>query len=244
MNLAFSKILESINQGKKQLAVLIDPDKLNNEDEVIRLVKNIDNSSASHIFIGGSLITNGFFDTTVKLAKANSSKPVIIFPGSPFQISGEADAILLLSLISGRNPEYLIGHHVMAAPRIKKLNLESIPTGYILVGSENNSSASYISNTKPIPIDKESIIVSTAIAGEMLGHKMIYLEAGSGAKIKIPVELIRHVKTSINIPLIVGGGLNSATDIKEAFEGGADLVVVGTAIEKDPKFLSEINLNR
>jgi len=224
----YKKILEA---KKTLLAALIDPDKF--EEKVInKIINAANNSQIDFIFVGGSLVQT---DITTKILeiKKKTNVPVLIFPGSVLQVSNKADGILLLSLISGRNPEYLIGNHVVAASFIKKSNIEVIPTGYIIVESGNMTSVEYISNTKPIPHNKYDIATSTAIAGELLGLKLIYLEAGSGAKNKINTKMISEVKKNINIPLIVGGGINNKSDFIEAQNAGADIVVIGTAFEKE-----------
>ena len=172
--------------------------------------------------------------------KQKSKIPIILFPGNVLQITPRADAILLLSLISGRNPEYLIGNHVIAAPILKKTDLEIIPTAYILIENGRTTSVEYMSNTKPIPADKVDLTVATAMAGEMLGHKLVYLEAGSGALETVNTEMIREVRKQINIPLIVGGGIHTPEQISNIYRAGADMVVVGTAIEKDPATLLEL----
>lgn len=224
----YKKIL---NAKKTLLAALIDPDKF--EDRVInKIIDAANNSQIDLIFVGGSLIQTSI-TATILAIKARTNVPVLIFPGSVLQVSNKADGILLISLISGRNPEYLIGNHVIAANFIKQSNIEVIPTGYMIVESGNMTSVEYISNTKPIPYNKYDIAISTAIAGELLGLKLIYLEAGSGAKNKINIKMISEVKKNIGIPLIVGGGINNKSDFIEAQNAGADIVVVGTAFEKE-----------
>ncbi len=229
-------ILANTN-NKKQLAVLIDPDK----QDLIRLkeiVKKIDDKKIDLILVGGSLITDSIYDT-ISTIKKHTNIPVIIFPGSYFHISKNADAILLLSLISGRNPELLIGNHVISAHELKKSKLEIIPTGYMLIENGSITSVEYISNTKPIPANKPDIAVSTAMAGEMLGLKLIYMDAGSGAKHPINPLMISKVKQNINIPLIIGGGINTKQKLKDAYTAGADLVVIGTAFEQNINLLDE-----
>jgi len=235
----FQQILERTEQCSKQLAVLVDPDKLRNKDvEMIAL--NSAKSGVDYFFVGGSLLVNNELDQCIKTLKANSEIPVLLFPGNTLQMSWKADAILFLSLISGRNAEMLIGRHVIAAPYLKLSPLEVISCGYILVESGKTTAVQYMSNTMPIPSDKLDIAICTAMAGEMLGLKLIYLEAGSGAQQSVPVTMIEQVKQNINIPLIVGGGLRTPGKAQEAAKAGADIVVVGTALEKDPGLLSEI----
>ncbi|MFO0322388.1 MAG: geranylgeranylglyceryl/heptaprenylglyceryl phosphate synthase [Bacteroidota bacterium] len=217
-----------------KLIVLIDPDKYN------PVLVDIANSCNLHcIFVGGSKIKIGFFEKTILSIKAKTKIPIIIFPGDESQISKYADGILILSLLSGRNPDYLIGKHVSAANQIKKSKLVTIPTGYILLEGNKASSTQKITKTKPIKSNQE--IIKTAIAGELLGKKIIYLEAGSGAKTTIKNSVIKSVKNQINIPLIVGGGLNSLQKIKTILKSNPDYIVVGNALESNPSFLIEIN---
>ncbi|MFO7658446.1 MAG: geranylgeranylglyceryl/heptaprenylglyceryl phosphate synthase [Bacteroidales bacterium] len=228
-----------LNTKAKKFVLLIDPDK-HDEASVKNLAGLMQESAVDFIFIGGSLVS-GRIDQTVLQLKELTNVPVILFPGNLLQLTDKADAILLLSLISGRNPDYLIGNHVLAAPFLKKRNIEVIPTGYILVSDENRSSVEYISNSKPIPPDKTDIATATAIAGEMLGNRLIYLEAGSGARKRVPAGMIAAVKNNISVPLIVGGGIKNPEDVREAYLSGADMVVVGTAIENNPDLLAEMS---
>lgn len=233
------QIIKAKEEGKKQIAVLIDPDKLNTE-ELTSLLSKINKSPINYIFVGGSLLSSDQMDEYITLIKQNSDLPTIIFPGSVHQISNKADGILFLSLISGRNPEFLIGSQVIAAPLLKRTKLEILSTGYILVDSGVQTTASYISNTTPLPRNKADIAVATALASEMIGHKIIYLDGGSGAKLEVPSEMINAVKHNIDIPLIVGGGINTKEKLVAAFNAGADMIVVGTAIEKNQSFLDDI----
>lgn len=228
---------EVIQQSKKSFAVLIDPDKTNAIEalallEVINSIKEI-----SCILVGGSLVANNSTSEVIAGLRAKTSKPVILFPGNINQLC-EADAVLFLNLISGRNPEYLIGQHIVGAPIIKKLGLESISTGYMLVGEP--SSTSYVSNTQPLPANKPDLIAATALAGEMIGHKVIYIDAGSGAPNPVSAEAITSVTSAISIPLIIGGGLRSYEDAKRALDAGAHIIVIGNAAENDSKILYEI----
>jgi len=227
-----------LNSKAKKFVLLIDPDK-HTESSLSYLAKIINDSATDFIFIGGSLVS-GRLDSAIDIIKNHTGIPVILFPGNLLQLTDKADAVLLLTLISGRNPDYLIGNHVLAAPFLKKSHLEIISTGYILVSDENTSSVEYISNTKPIPADKTDIVIATAMAGEMLGNRMIYLEAGSGAKKRISHELISAVRRSISVPLIVGGGISSSEDVRDIYLAGADIVVVGNAIENDPDMIREM----
>lgn len=222
----YKKILQS---SETLLAVLIDPDKYD-EDFLKKIAENANKDKIDLIFVGGSLVQNDI-ETLISKLKKLTSKPIVIFPGSYLQVSPKADAILFLSLISGRNPEYLIGNHVAIASFLKKSQIEVIPTGYMIVESQKTTSVEYISNTKPIPYDKTDIAVATAVAGELLGMKLIYLEAGSGAIQKVNRKMIEKVKKNIDIPLIVGGGIKNKEDFIVAKNAGADVVVVGTAIE-------------
>jgi len=220
---------------RKALAWLVDPDKCTG-DQAEEQTRNADNLGIDFIFVGGSLIFN-HIDVLIGRLKPLTKIPVVLFPGSPLQISSKADAILLLSLISGRNAEYLIGNHVIAAPFLRESGLEILPTGYILVNGGQQTSVSYMSNTQPIPNNKPDLALATAMAGEMLGLKMIYMDAGSGAETPIPPEMIKNVASGVQIPLIVGGGIRNAMQVNEAFSAGADLVVIGNAAEKDPGVL-------
>ncbi len=221
-----------LNSKSKKFILLVDPDK-HDKDSIEYLAQIINESATDFIFIGGSLVS-GRIDSAIEILKKNTAIPVILFPGSLLQLSDKADGILLLSLISGRNPDYLIGNHVLAAPFLKKSNLEVIPTGYILIGDENTSSVEYISHTKPIPASKHDLVIATVLAGEMLGNKLIYLEAGSGASKCLPTDLIHCVKQNLSIPLIVGGGIKTADDVRRMYLAGAEIVVVGSAVEHDP----------
>ena len=222
----------------KKFALLIDPENYD-QQSLSRIIKTANNSRIDFILVGGSILSQSI-DKTVEFIKNLTHIPVILFPGNLLQVSDKADGILLLSLISGRNPELLIGNHVLAAKMLKNSNLEIIPTGYILVNGGNVTSVEYISNTKPIPANKTEIIVSTAIAGQLLGQKAIYLEAGSGANNSPSTNVIQQVKNHIEIPLIVGGGLKTPRDIELACKAGADMVVVGNIIENDPERLKSL----
>ncbi|MCB2208669.1 MAG: geranylgeranylglyceryl/heptaprenylglyceryl phosphate synthase [Bacteroidetes bacterium] len=226
------QILDQFYRKKKQLAVLVDPDKLTYE-EIEKTAKNAQLAEADYFFVGGSLLINDNLHQSIQIIKDNCDLPVIIFPGNNYQLSSNADAILFLSLISGRNPDMLIGMHVIAAPYIKLSGLESIATGYMLIDSGKPTSVSYMSNSLPIPADKKDIAACTAMAGEMLGLKMIYMDAGSGAEKSIPSEMIRFVKDSVDIPLMVGGGIKTPELLHEKYQSGADIVVIGTHFENN-----------
>jgi len=226
------QLLDHFYRKKKQLTVLVDPDKLSNE-EIEKTAKKAQRTGVDYFFVGGSLLINDNLHQSIKIIKENCDLPVIIFPGNNYQLSSNADAILFLSLISGRNPDMLIGMHVIAAPYIKLSGLESIATGYMLIDSGKPTSVSYMSNSFPIPSDKKDIASCTAMAGELLGLKMIYMDAGSGAENSIPTEMIRFVKDSIEIPLMVGGGIKTPELLKEKYDAGADIVVIGTQLENN-----------
>ena len=228
-----------LDTKRKQIAVLIDPDKTD-EKKLLKLTEASEKAGVDFFLVGGSLLLKNNLEATIVSLKKYSKKKVFIFPGNPSQISDKADGILLLSLISGRNADLLIGNHVQAAPLLKQSKLQIISTGYILVESGTATTVSYISNTTPIPAIKTEIAACTALAGEQLGLKIIYLEAGSGALNSVPKEMIKAVKKTIHLPLIVGGGIRSKEQIETAFSAGADIVVIGTAIENDIKFLEEI----
>jgi putative glycerol-1-phosphate prenyltransferase len=238
------KILETLNtrsrQGKKSIAVLIDPDKITDADQLESLLRLANENCVDYFFVGGSLVTTTNLTEVVKTIKDNISIPIVLFPGSALQIDPSADAILFLSLISGRNPDLLIGQHVVAAPILKNNKLEILPTGYILVNSGKTTSVAYISNTTPIPEDKYSLAACTAMAGEMLGLKLIYLDAGSGAEREVNKKMISTVRKAVDVPLVVGGGINTPQKALNALEAGADLIVIGNALEKSPELLTEI----
>ncbi len=228
-------------RGLKSFAVLIDPDSITDKAAYQKLINMSIENKVDFFFVGGSLVTDNNYNSVVTQIKDSCNIPVVLFPGSNLHISLNADAILFLSLISGRNPELLIGQHVVAAPILKKSRLEVIPTGYMLVNSGAPTTVSYMSNTSPIPNNKPSISACTAMAGEMLGLKTIYMDAGSGAPEPVSAKTINMVRKSIDIPLIVGGGLRSAGMAIDALQAGADVVVVGNGIEKNPNLLIEVS---
>jgi phosphoglycerol geranylgeranyltransferase len=225
----YLSILEKL-KSRKIFAILVDPDK-HDRNALPEIGRKAGEAGVDFILVGGSLVS-GSVDETVARLKENTGVPVILFPGNVLQISSRADGILLLSLISGRNPEFLIGNHVIAAPVLRETGLEIIPTGYILVENGRTTSVEYMSNTKPIPADKTDLAVATAMAGEMLGHKLIYLDAGSGAREYVNAAMISAVRAQINIPLVVGGGIENGEQIRATYRAGADMVVVGSAIER------------
>ncbi|MBL7899974.1 MAG: geranylgeranylglyceryl/heptaprenylglyceryl phosphate synthase [Crocinitomicaceae bacterium] len=232
-------IFESKNKTRS-LAILIDPDKNRSREQLSLLLSKINALAPDYIFIGGSTVGFEDMDNCIRTVKADTKIPVIIFPGSHNQIHEQADGILFLSLISGRNPDYLIGHHVESAHLLKKMKTEVIPTGYILIDGGKNSSVQYVSQTTPIPADQTTIAVKTAIAGEMLGMKAIFLDAGSGALNPVPVSMIKDVKKNLDCTLIVGGGIKSSKGVEDAFNAGADIVVIGNKIEEDVDFMLDL----
>lgn len=240
----YQTILKSKKEGKKLLAILLDPDKIDLQNVEI-LVKKIYQSPATHIFIGGSTLTNNILDQLILKIHQTINfldfkpLPIILFPGSPSQISAQADGILFLSLISGRNPDFLIEHQVNAVTSINEMDLEVISTGYILIESGTQTAVERVSKTKPLERNNIEYVVQTAQAGEMLGNKLIYLEAGSGAKKAVPLEMIRKVAQNIKIPLLVGGGIVDLQAIQNAYNYGADLVVIGTAFENNINFFNQ-----
>ena len=233
----YNQILNSKIGNQKLLAILLDPDKID-LDTIPVLIEKINQSPATHIFIGGSIVNNTIIDELILKIKNDCDLPIVLFPGNPSQISDQADAILFLSLISGRNPEFLIEHQVNAAPILKRSQLEIISTGYILIESGSETAVELVSKTKPLDRNNLDLVLATAQTGEMLGHKLIYLEAGSGAKQAVPLEMIQFVSQNIEIPLIVGGGIVDLQGIQKAYQAGADLVVIGTAFENDVDFFN------
>jgi putative glycerol-1-phosphate prenyltransferase len=225
--------------NKKAIAVLIDPDKVVLE-QFTRLLNLSIEHQVDFFFVGGSLITTPNIHEIISQIKKHTSIPVLLFPGNSMHIDTSADGILFLSLISGRNPDFLIGQHVVAAPLLRQSNLEIISTGYMIIESGRPTTVSYISNTTPIPHNKPDIAACTAMAGEMLGMQLMYLDAGSGAQYPVTGEMIKAVRKSVDTPLIVGGGINSGEKAQIAFEAGADIIIIGNGIEKNVDLLTEI----
>ena len=223
------------DRSKKRVALLVDPDGYDNKS-LEELMGFINLYPPDLLLVGGSILFKPI-EITITTLKLGTKVPVFIFPGNLFQLSDRADGILFLSLISGRNPEFLIGNHVLAAPHLGRSGLEVIPTGYMLIGNGHPSSVEYMSNTSPIPGDKADIAVATAMAGEMLGLKALYLEAGSGASHSVEPGMIEAIRKNISLPLLVGGGIRSELRALELFHAGADMIVVGNAVEKDPGLL-------
>jgi phosphoglycerol geranylgeranyltransferase len=238
MHNIYNSIVEQSNKKKKSFCWLIDPDKYN-PVILLKRLKIAQKAQVDFIFLGGSLLVHNGIDEIIKIVKSETNIPVILFPGNTLQVSKDADGILFLSLISGRNPDYLIGRHVEIARILKSTGIEVIPTGYMLIDTGLTTTVSYISNTVPIPYNKTDIAVSTAVAGEFLGLKLIFIEGGSGASIPVSNEMIAGVKSNIKIPLIVGGGIRTGDQLKQAYLNGADIVVVGNAIEDNDNLISE-----
>ena len=235
----YKKITQSKKNGKKLFAILIDPDKQDTKD-LLKIIEKCNSTKVDMFFVGGSLLTNDYLKNCITTIKNNSKIPVVLFPGNAMQVDEQADAILFLSLISGRNAEMLIGKQVITAPILKKSSLEVIPTGYMLIDSGKQTTVSYMSNTTPIPHDKEQVAKCTALAGEMLGLKMIFMDGGSGALNPISTKMIRSVSKIIDVPLVIGGGINSGKKAIENCKAGADIIVVGNAIEKNERLINEI----
>lgn len=235
-----NNIYQTILQKKHHIAVLIDPEKVVLNKSFDDLLQKIEDAGVSFIFIGGSTVTADCQKHCALYIKAHSDLPMIIFPGSPEQITQAADAILLLTLISGRNPDYLIGHHVDAASRLYESDLEILPTGYILVNGGKETSVQQVSKTRPIPQDDSELLNNTAMAGAMMGNQLLYFDAGSGAEKSIHPSLIQEIRMRIDLPIIVGGGIRTVDKIEALFKAGANVVVIGNHIEKSPWFLEEI----
>ena len=234
-----SGIYNLIATRKGQIAVLIDPEKNSASDQLLALIQKAEFAGVDYFFVGGSTVTREEFINTVAFIKKYSQIPLVIFPGASHQISKDADAILYLSLISGRNPDYLIGHHVLSANELFDMDIEVIPTGYILIDGGTKSSVAYVSQTSPIPADKTSIIMNTAKAGILQGKKLTYVDAGSGAIYPIPTDVIRRLSL-LNTPVIVGGGIRSINELKDLNKAGANVIVIGNKLEEDLDFLLDI----
>jgi putative glycerol-1-phosphate prenyltransferase len=238
-NKIYRHITDRKAKGIKSFTLLIDPDKF--DESVCQKLLVLDAfSKVDFIFVGGSLIQGININQTIQLLKTHTEIPIIIFPGSNMHIDMSADGILFLSLISGRNPDFLIGQHIVAAPILKKSRLEILSTGYMLVEGGKQTTASYMSNTTPLPYDKPEVAVCTAMAGELLGLKLIYADTGSGAEKAVSLRMVNMLSKSLNIPLIIGGGIKTAVQAQEILEAGADMIVIGNAIEDNPTLLDEV----
>jgi putative glycerol-1-phosphate prenyltransferase len=229
----YTNIQQARAAGRKLFAVLIDPDKVA-LDQLSGLAVKAAACHVDYFFIGGSLITEDRLEACLLSLKRHCNIPTVLFPGSILQINGKADGILLLSLLSGRNPDLLIGQHVVAAPYLRASGLEIMSTAYLLIDGGRPTTATYMSHTLPIPADKPDITASTAMAGEMLGFKLVYLDAGSGAQNRVSAATIRAVREAVELPIIVGGGIRTPDAARQSLEAGADLIVIGSAIEKEP----------
>lgn len=235
----YNSLLTSISKGSKLLAVLIDPDKMVIE-KLADFIEKVNASIISHIFVGGSEVGELLTEALVLEIKKHTNLPIVLFPGDVSQVTDKADALLFLSLISGRNPDYLIGKHVEVISKLRNSNLEVIPTGYVLIENGKETSVQKVTGTKPMSRSQVQQIVDTSKAGELLGMKLIYLEAGSGATHPITPEIITKVKRELRIPLIVGGGIRTKQQLQDAYISGADLVVIGTAFEENDHFFNDL----
>ncbi len=240
MKSVYRNILSQVGKGEKCLAVLIDPDKmeLNN---ILAFVKKVNASIATHIFVGGSNVKDKVTEDLVHEIKKHTKLPIVLFPGDVSQITPEANALLYLSLISGRNSDYLIGKHVESVSKLRHSKLEVIPTGYILIENGKETAVERVSETLPMSRLNIQDVVDTALAGQLLGLQLVYLEAGSGATHPVERKMISEVKKALNIPVVVGGGIRTKQQLNEAYTAGADLVVIGTAIEEDESFFNQLN---
>lgn len=235
----YESLLAKKKKGQRSFAVLIDPDNVN-EAKIDELTHLTVSAGVDYLLVGGSLVISNHLDEVVQRIRRNCSIPVVLFPGTPSQVSRYADGLLYLSLISGRNPELLIGQHVISAPAVRKSGLEIISTGYMVIDGGAPTTVSYISNATPIPADKNEIALCTAMAGEMLGMKLIYMDAGSGARYPIREEMIAAVAAHIEVPMVIGGGIRDPEKAYRNCKAGADVIVVGNAIEKDPSLIREM----
>jgi len=233
----------NLQKSDRKLAILIDPDK-HDQDGLIEIVEHANGISPDYLFIGGSLIYRSKVADAAKLIRSFTKLPLVLFPGHFTQLTDEVDAVLLLSLISGRNPDLLIGQHVLAAPKLKQMTAEIVSTGYMLIDGGRATSVSYMSHTQPIPRDKEDIALCTALAGEMIGMKTVYMDAGSGAESPIPVSMVKTIADATEIPLIVGGGIRSIEAAEQYWNAGANLIVIGNAFEEIQCEEERISFNR
>jgi len=237
MKTIYKTILLNREANRKMLAVLLDPDQCRGS-VLAGTIAALKSNTPDFIFVGGSHTLTSV-DSLIELLKEEVKSNIVLFPGNAAQFSTKANAILYLSLLSGRNAEFMIGQHITSSVAIKKSGIEIIPTGYLLIDGGKSSSVEYISNTRPIPRDKKEIALSTAVAAELLGMRLVYLEAGSGADVPVPTDMIEYVSTVLSLPLIVGGGIKTTEQLTEAFDAGADIVVVGNIFEAKPTLISE-----
>jgi putative glycerol-1-phosphate prenyltransferase len=239
-----NEILTSFQKKKGQIAVLIDPEKVGSKQKLINLIDKASFAKVDYFFVGGSTVSRKEFNDTIDILSENTSIPTVIFPGDNQQLSSKADGLLYLSLLSGRNPDYLIGQHVSSAEEVIKLGLEVIPTAYLLVDGGTKSSVAYVSQTTPIPRNQEKIAQNTALAGVLQGKKVVYFDAGSGAKHPVPTNFLKNISKSTTAAIIVGGGIRTAEQINSMKSAGANVIVIGNKIEEDIDFLLDIkNLN-
>lgn len=234
------KLLDKIAAKKGQIALLIDPEKTNSPTELIPLIEKVNFAKIDFIFVGGSTVTRKELESCVDTIKKHTQIPVIIFPGSGNQLTDKADGLLFLNLISGRNPDFLIGHQVACAEEVFNMNIEVIPTAYLLVDGGKMTSVAYVSQTTPIPRDQHSIAQKTAIAGYLMGQRLTFLDAGSGAIHAVPVSLVANIKAKIDTPIIVGGGIRDTANISLLAKAGANVIVIGNKIEEDINFLLDL----
>jgi phosphoglycerol geranylgeranyltransferase len=235
-----NSILTSFQKKKGQIAVLIDPEKIESDEKLIDLIKKASFAKVDYFFVGGSTASRKEFEAAVDVLSKTTKIPIVIFPGDNQQLSSKADGLLYLSLLSGRNPDYLIGQHVSSAQEVFNLGLEVIPTAYLLVDGGTKSSVAYVSQTTPIPQNQENIAQNTALAGVLQGKKVVYFDAGSGAKHKVPPVFLENISRATNVVTIVGGGIRSAEEISEMKSAGANVIVIGNKIEEDIDFLLDI----
>lgn len=234
------KLIDKINARKGQLALLIDPEKTNSIKDLTPLLEKVNFANIDLIFVGGSTVSRKELESCVEIIKSLSKIPVVIFPGSGNQLTDKADALLFLNLISGRNPDFLIGHQVACAEEVFNMNIEVIPTAYLLIDGGKMTSVAYVSQTTPIPRDQHSIAQKTAIAGFLMGQKLTFLDAGSGANQAVPAELVAAINNKIKTPIIVGGGVRDTNTIHNLASAGANVVVIGNKIEEDLDFLLDL----
>lgn len=235
----YTHITESKKAGKKLFALLVDPDK-QDMSTLIGTIEKAKSAKTDFFFVGGSLLTNDSLESCIHTIKSNCDIPIVLFPGNAMQVNNNADGILFLSLISGRNADMLIGKQVITAPILKQSSLEILPTGYMLIDSGKPTTVSYMSNTTPIPYEKNAVAACTAMAGEMLGLKLIFMDGGSGAENPVSESMIEAVRKSVDCPIIIGGGISSGEKATTNCKSGADIIVVGNAIEKDENLIKEI----
>lgn len=234
------KLLEQFTSATGQIALLIDPEKTKTVEELIPLLEKANFAKINYIFVGGSTATRLELESTVAIIKSQTSIPVIIFPGSGSQLTEKADGLLFLNLISGRNPDFLIGHQVACAEEVFHMNIEVMPTSYLLIDGGKMTSVAYVSQTTPIPRDQHLIGVKTALAGYLMGHKLTFLDAGSGANLSVPPALVESIRSKIDTPILVGGGIRNIESILELKKAGANIVVIGNKIEEDINFLLDL----